>query len=180
MVKVLAIIFFLLALPIILILVFASLALFGKAKQCSEPSQVSSNALQNKAQELDKKGKTSITSAELTSGLRANFGENVKDFRICFENGKINASGTLQVGNFSPTFYLSTEVIGEPKLHAQNTDVYLGTLGAIPGMSKLFGGIAEGAVNDKIGQIPSQESYSIKVQGGNLEISVNNPTPKKK
>jgi hypothetical protein len=177
--KILSILFFLLSLPVILILILGSLVLFGNAPTCPESTQkVNSNALQLKAQDLDKKGFVTLTSAELTSIIRMNEELPIENFNACFSNGKLNASGNIKAGNFSPSFYLSTELIGDPSFHLQNTEVSLGWIGKVPGFSKLFGSIAEGMVNDKFSQMPTKESYSININGDNLEVKVNNQKKK--
>lgn len=181
--KFLSVLFFILSFPIIVLIILASLILFGKAPQCPPiTEQVSTNSTQLKLQNFQKTGSVTFTNAEITSALQGYGQDKIKDIRVCITGGKVNASGTFLAGNFSPTFYLTTEIKGDPSLQLENTEVSLGWLGKVPGSSKLIGSIIQGAANDKLKEMFARgdTTYTIKIEEDSIKFDTTKPQTSKK
>lgn len=168
--KILLGILILLATPIILFLILISLALFVPATQCPQTEKVDVAAnLDQKQKQLDKTGSIVITDAEATQAINQNFSQNeqIQNIRICFTPNHLNASGKLKLGNFNPSFYISTYITAENNIEATDTQATIGGLGFL---GRLFGGLAEDQINNQLKTAQLQGSYEVKFTQGQVEI----------
>lgn len=168
--KILTILFFILALPVILLATFVSLALFGQAKECPATSLPSgAPTLEQVSKDLERTGIATITQEQLTVALNQNFGEKVKNLRVCFDNQKINLSGSFPLGSFTSSFYASTKLESGNRLELKDTKIAIGALGFQP-FTDIFGGIGQRMLNDQLSQMPQEDTYKIEYLEGKIKI----------
>ena len=170
---------FILASPIILLIVLVSIALIVPAPQCPlSQNVVLITSLDQKQKQLEKTGSITITDAEATQALNQNFSQNkqVENLRICFTPNQLNVSGKVHLGSFSPTFYLSTGINTQNGLQAQDTHITIGGLGFL---SKFAGDMAQGVINNELQKAPIDSSYSVIFTQGEVEIKSNVAAKKK-
>lgn len=118
-----------------------------------------------------------ISQSQLTQALQQNFGEKVKDLRVCFDNNMINFSGEFMLGNFSPSFYASTNLESSGKLELRGTKISLGGLAFNP-LPDIFGGIGQQILNDQLSKMPQENSFTVKINNGELKIQTVKPVKK--
>ena|SRR3989338_5115373 len=175
--KILTILFFIIALPVILIVTIASLALFVPAKQCPEVAAESgATTLEQFSKDLERKGTATVSQEQLTYALNQSTQDKFENFRVCFEDEKLNLSGNFKLGSLSPAFYASSNLVTNPDLRLQNTQVIIGGLSFI-GFRDMFGGILQQVLNDQLSKMPQDgKTYDIKISGNQMIITTKNPS----
>lgn len=144
----------------------AGTALLGQAPKC--PSAGGTARTEKELGDLlEKTGSVTTTDSEATQIAQNYVAGKVQDTRVCFTQGLAHASGHIQLGSFSPSFYASAgiDLSGNiPK--TSNLDVKVGSLPDIPILSSQVESFVTNLINDNLAKVQLKKKYSLQFSNG--------------
>ena len=165
--------------PILLVILAAAIigiggaagaALLGQAPTC--PSQGGAPRSEKElANLLDKTGTVTTTDPEATAIAQNYVAGQVNDARACFTPGLAHASGNIQLGPLTPSFYASAGVdLSGPTPKATNLNIKVGSLPNIPALSSQVGSLVTNLINKNLAKVQLKKKYSIQFQSGSATV----------
>ena len=149
----------------------ATAALLGQAPKC--PSAAGGSRSEKELGDiLDKTGSVTTSDAEATAIAQNYVAGQVNDARACFTPGLAHASGNIQLGPLTPSFYASAGIdLSGSTPKATNLNIKVGSLPNIPVLSSQVGSLVTNLINKNLAKVQLKKKYSIQFQQGSATIT---------
>jgi hypothetical protein len=156
---------------IITIISAGTAAVVGQAPQC--PSQASAARSEKEIGNLlEKSGAVTVTDSEATTIAQKYVAGRVNDTRVCFTTNLGHASGNIELGPVSPSFYASAGVdLSGTSPRATNLNIKVGALPSMPFISDQVGKIVTDLINENLAKIEMKQKYSAQLSTGSVTVT---------
>lgn len=165
--------------PILIILIVAVLgigalattALLGQAPQC--PNTTGPARTEKVIGDLlEKSGSVTATDSEATTIAQKFVASKAQNVRVCFTQGSAHASGNIQLGSLTPSFYASSGIdLSGPAPITSNLDIRVGSLPNIPVLSSQVESFVSKLINENLAKVNLKKKYSIQFSQGSATVN---------
>lgn len=165
--------------PLLIILIVAVIAVVGtgtaavvgQAPQC--PSQASAARSEKEIGSLlEKSGAVTVADSEATTIAQKYVAGRVGNARVCFTPNLGHASGNIELGPVSPSFYASAGVdLSGTSPKTTNLNIKVGALPNMPFVSDQVGKIVTDIINENLAKIEMKQKYSAQLSAGSVTIT---------